>query len=351
MSKQPSSRVRRSGQVSPVVRALIEYRKARSISLEDAVFSQAGLSRGTLERLESGQNQPNLDTLERYASAVGFTLSLRSVTESPESLELRLKKTRILAMFNHAGGVGKTSLTRDIGYLLQEMGFRVLLVDLDGQANLSAWMGLERPIANDRTAYGTIAGEDLDPRLPEPVSAYGVDIIPSNLHLATIDGVGVIGRLRRLQIALRKLTHYDFVILDAGPSLANLSSIALTAADELIVPMPVSAKGLEALPGVLQAMERIKMEMNPTLKIGMFILTQFDAKTAVDQAMLQQIQELCSGVAAVSDPLGDYTVYREAIVMCKPVPAMPGRSKATEQLRLVAAQLLVALNIADRSAS
>jgi chromosome partitioning protein len=338
----------KSSRLSPVVRALVEYRKARGIELDDPVFQTFGLTKATVERLESGQNQPNLDTLERYAAAVGFTLSLRSKQESSASLELRLNKTRVLTMFNHAGGVGKTSLTRDLGFLLHEMGFRILLIDLDGQANLSAWMGLPRPILDSQTSFHTITSDDLDPRLPTPQKAHGIDIIPSNLHMATIDGVGIVGRLRRLQLAIRKLTEYDFVLIDAGPSLANLSSIALTAADELIVPMPVSAKGLEALPGVLQAMERMKLEMNPTLKIGMFILTQFDAKTAVDQAMFQQISELCSTVAPVSDPLGDYTIYREAIAMQKPIPLVQTKHKAIEQLQAVAAQLLVALDVSNR---
>jgi chromosome partitioning protein len=209
-------------------------------------------------------------------------------------------------------------------------------------------MGLPRPILDSQTAFYTITSDDLDPRLPEPMKAHGIDIIPSNLHMATIDGVGIIGRLRRLQIAIRKLTEYDFVLIDAGPSLANLSSIALTAADELIVPMPVSAKGLEALPGVLQAMERMKLEMNSALKIGMFILTQFDGKTAVDQAMLQQISELCSTVAPVSEPLGDYTIYREAIAMKLPIPLTQAKHKAIEQLQAVAAKLLVALDVSNR---
>lgn len=350
MPMTSKKKTRRIGQLAPVVRALIEYRKARGIQLEDPVFLDAGLSKVTVERLESGQNQPNLDTLERYAAAVGFSLSLRSKQESGDNLELRLQRTRVLTMFNHAGGVGKTSLTRDMGYLLYQMGFRVLLIDLDGQANLTAWMGIPRPVLDSQTAYPTIVSDDLDPRLPTPMNAYGVDIIPSNLHLATVDGVGIIGRLRRLQLAIRKLTEYDFVLIDAGPSLANLSSIALTAADELIVPMPVSAKGLEAIPGVLQAMERIKLEMNPNLKIGMFVLTQFDAKTLVDQAMLEQIQELCRTVAAVSEPLSTYAIYRESIAANKPIPLMAEKHKAIEQLRSVAAQLLVALGIGERSA-
>jgi ribosome-binding protein aMBF1 (putative translation factor) len=110
--KPKKSNAARKRKVSPVVRALTEFRRAKGLERDDTRFTEVGLNEITLERLESGYNQPNLDTLERYAQAMGFSLALRRTSEedtAQSGLQLKLPKMRVLAMFNHAGGVGKTS--------------------------------------------------------------------------------------------------------------------------------------------------------------------------------------------------------------------------------------------------
>lgn len=338
---------RRRGKVAPLIRALREFRLARGIEPSDPAFKRVGLNVPSIERIESGQNQPNLDTLERYAEAVGFDLAVRERIEDEgvTNLQLALPQAKIIALFNHAGGVGKTSLTRDVGYMLHLLGFRVLLIDMDPQTNLTSWLKVPRPVRDEQTVALTINGPDVEPKLPKPFRLYGLDVIASNLELANLDGISIIGRTRRLNHALRQLKTYDFVLLDSGPSLANLSYIALASADVLIVPMPVAEKGIEALPGVVRQMERAKMEFNPNLKIAAFILTQFDQKTTIDQVKLEEIREICSPIAPVLGPLNDYAIYREATSLGEPVPHYATEHKATEQLRQVTAQLLVALGV------
>jgi chromosome partitioning protein len=341
-NREPREKV---GKLSPLMRALIEYRKARGIETSDAVFQKAGFNEMTLYRTERGITQPTLETLERYASAIGFELALRPKGESSQGLQLRLPKTRVLTMFNHAGGVGKTSLTRDIGYTLAELGFKVLLIDLDPQANLSAWLGVQRPVQDSQTVLEVILGENREPNLPTPSTAHKLEIIPSNLNLSRVDRFPVQGRFRRLGRAIRQLTHYDFVLIDPNPALTNLTMIALAAADQLIVPLPANTKGEEAIPGIVEALESVKEETNEGLSIGAFVITQYDAKTTVDRVAVEHIRGLVSPIAPVIGPLNNYAIYREAQMLASPVSVVDAQHKAAEQISRLTAELLSELQV------
>src|SRR5690554_1012314 len=98
---------------------------------------------------------------------------------------------QVISVFNHAGGVAKTSTVRDIGYVLSDLGYRVLLIDLDPQANLTNWLGIDDDIDLSETVYPAIIPDsaDADPTelvLPEPRSVHGMDIIPATLRLASL---------------------------------------------------------------------------------------------------------------------------------------------------------------------
>jgi chromosome partitioning protein len=346
-SKDPQvTKPEKVGKLSPLMRALIEYRKARGIETSDAVFQKVGFNEMTLYRTERGLTQPTLETLERYASAIGFELALRP--KSSQGLQLRLPKTRVLTMFNHAGGVGKTSLTRDIGYTLAELGFQVLLIDLDPQANLTAWLGVQRPIQDSQTVLEVILGENREPSLPEPIAAHKLHIIPSNLNLSRVDRFPVQGRFRRLGRAIRQLTQYDFVLIDPNPALTNLTMIALAAADQLIVPLPANTKGEEAIPGIVEALESVKEETNEGLGIGAFVITQYDAKTTVDKVAVEHIKGLVSPIAPVIGPLHNYAIYREAQMLASPVGVVDAQHKASEQISRLTAELLAELQVTAR---
>lgn len=344
-AKPKSEKIKRSEKakkLSPLMRALIEYRKAKGIETNDPVFQKAGFNEMTLYRTERGLTQPTLETLERYASAIGFELALRP---SNPNLQLRLKKTRVLTMFNHAGGVGKTSLTRDIGYTLAELGFRVLLIDLDPQANLSAWLGVERPVQDSQTVLDVILGENREPALPSPSAAHKLEIIPSNLNLSRVDRFPVQGRFRRLGKAIRQLEVYDFVLIDPNPALTNLTMIALAAADQLIVPLPANTKGEEAIPGIVEALESVKEETNEGLSIGAFVITQYDAKTTVDRVAVEHIKSMVTPIAPVIGPLHDYAIYREAQMLASPVGVVDAQHRASEQISRITAELLAELEV------
>src|SRR5690625_4842613 len=109
---------------------------------------------------------------------------------------------QVISVFNHAGGVAKTSTVRDLGYVLADHGFRVLLIDLDPQANLTRWLGIDGDIALDETVYPAITAEDEAERvLPAPRSVHGFDLIPATLGLAVLEReiIGIVMGIVRLR--------------------------------------------------------------------------------------------------------------------------------------------------------
>lgn len=183
-------------------------------------------------------------------------------------------KTQVIMTFIHAGGAGKTSTTRDIGAELARRGHRVLLVDLDPQANLSDWLGAGG-VPVEQTVVPVL--EDGAP-LPEPQQVHGMDLIPSHLRLAKTEVMlpalhNSEGRLKKALDRVREAGTYDFVLLDAPPSLGKITGNGANAADWLIIPLPASRKGLDALAGVGEAIEAYS-DTNEDLRVAMYLVTQ-----------------------------------------------------------------------------
>lgn len=123
---------------------------------------------------------------------------------------------RVYTFFTHAGGAGKTSLARDLGFELARRGFRVLLVDTDPQANLTSWLGV-REVAPEETLLHLVDTGQLP--TPRRLSEWGLDLIPASLDLARVE-VRLMQRplsTLLLRTALRKTEGYDFVLIDSSP--------------------------------------------------------------------------------------------------------------------------------------
>lgn len=263
---------------------------------------------------------------------------------------------KVLTFFNHAGGVAKTSTVRDVGYVLGERGHRVLLVDVDPQANLTKWMGLD-DVELEETVYPGVmptAEEELDDpeaelRLPAPKRVHGVDLIPSQLNVAILEReiLNVFMGVVRLRDALRKLEGYDYVLIDPPPSLGQLSALAVVAADNVVVPLPTNRKGLDGL-GTVIRMVREYRKAAPGLEVAFFVLTQHDRRTRHDRDSLDIIQSQLSSIAPVSTPLGSRPAYySDAQVQGMPISVYAPGSDADREVRQVTAELLASLEAAD----
>ncbi|WP_104992402.1 ParA family protein [Deinococcus sp. NW-56] len=195
----------------------------------------------------------------------------------------------ILTVFNHAGGAGKTSVTREVGYELSRQGQRVLLIDLDPQANLTGWLGVSG-VEREETVYGVAVD---GASLPAPRQAHGLALIPSHVSLALAENqmMGRVGAHARLRRALLEVSDtYDLVLIDSPPSLGQLSILGAIAADHMIVPVPTRQKGLDALPGLTEAFQEYR-DVRPDLTVALYVPTLYDARRLHDREVLAALQE------------------------------------------------------------
>lgn len=194
----------------------------------------------------------------------------------------------VLTVFNYAGGVGKTSLVRDLGFALVQRGYRVLLIDTDPQASLTAWLGIGE--VEDRHTLATLEKGPL----PEPLEAHGMYVIPSNLNLALLEV-----RIRSLpggELLLRNELQglrevYDFILVDSPPSLGPLAFLAGLAGDGFIVPVEVSPKGLKGLSSVIDISRTYARVVRQEHFIRLLVPTRYDPRSRVAQQALSELKE------------------------------------------------------------
>lgn len=195
--------------------------------------------------------------------------------------------SKVISISNHKGGVGKTTSTINIGAGLNKLGARVLLIDLDAQANLSQSLGL---FDQESNIYGAIKGEHgLQPiRIVE-----GLEVVPSTLDLsgAEVELSGEAGReyiLRELIEPLR--ASYDFILIDSPPSLGLLTINAFTASDEIYIPLQAQYLALQGLAKLIEVVDKIKRRLNKSLKVGGVFITQYDSRKVLNRDVVSTIE-------------------------------------------------------------
>lgn len=240
-----------------------------------------------------------------------------------------------LTVFNHAGGSGKSSLTRDLGYAFSQAGLRVLLIDLDAQANLTDWLGVQDVTADQTISGVAVRGEEL----PEPVEVFGMDLIPADLGLALVEGqmMGVVGAHLNLRQALEGATgRYDVVLIDSPPSLGQVAILGALAADGIVVPVLTQQKGLNGLVGLHQALEQYR-RVRRDLQVKLYIPMKYDGRRRHDQDTLAYLRE---SLTPVAPPIPDRgAAWHEATAAGQPLGVYAPRSEAWKDVLRVAQQL------------
>ena len=195
-----------------------------------------------------------------------------------------------IALINQKGGVGKTTSTINLGAGLGMLGKSVLLVDLDPQAHLTYGLGIQAHEL-DYTVYEVLKGEVQ--AAEAIVQRDGLEVLPSSLSLsaAEIELSGMAGREFLLKEALAELPPRDFVLLDCPPSLGLLTLNALTAAQEVFIPLQTEFLALQGMSKLIDTVNVVKKRLNPELTISGIIGTQFDSRKNLNREVVDKIRE------------------------------------------------------------
>ena len=201
--------------------------------------------------------------------------------------------TRVIAIANQKGGVGKTTTTVNLGAALAELGQRVLLIDLDPQANASTGLGIN-PRAIEKNMYDVLLGDTpLEDTLEPAADVEGLFVAPSSLDLAgaEIELVPGFNRERRLIDALAPIVDdYDYVFIDCPPSLGLLTINALVAATEVLVPIQCEYYALEGVGQLVRNVELVRKSLNPSLEISTIVLVMYDARTKLAGQVVDEVR-------------------------------------------------------------
>ena len=196
----------------------------------------------------------------------------------------------IIGVINQKGGVGKTTTAVNLSAALAEKR-RILLADLDPQANASSRVGV---VAPEHTLYDVIAGRTSARQAVIATATANLHLLAASADLAGVQ-VEVDAARENMRLLARGLTgvrpNYDFIIVDAPPSMGVLTLNALAAADLLIVPLQSEYYALEGIASMMDTVERVRGSMNPDLRILGIVLTMYDSRTRLSQEVEDNVRK------------------------------------------------------------
>jgi chromosome partitioning protein len=204
-------------------------------------------------------------------------------------------KSKVIAIANQKGGVGKTTTSISLASALSSLGKKVLLIDFDPQGNASRGVGVD--VASLKQSIVDVLLQHVPiKKLIRYTPMKSLSILPSSLQLANVEGhMASLGgdaffQLKEVIAPIRDL--YDFILIDCPPSLGYLSMTALTTCDSVIIPVQCEYFAMEAVAQILATINHVQHEMNPQLKIEGFLLTMYDSRTRLATEISSEVRGL-----------------------------------------------------------
>jgi chromosome partitioning protein len=250
--------------------------------------------------------------------------------------------SKVVALAQHKGGVGKTSTCINLGACLAEAGKRVLLIDMDPQAALTESFGIN-PAQLKLSVYDVLADTDLPlGNILLETSIAGLAIAPSHINLAVAD-LQFGGRVGRERILRKKMDSirqdYDYIFIDCAPTLGLVTINALAAADSVIVPIQCELLSIYGLKYLLDTIALVQQEVNEGLTIEGYLLTMYDARTRLSEEVAQNVRQTF-GEQVFETVIRRRIILAEAPAAGRPITEYASSSDSADDYRRLAKELM-----------
>jgi len=258
-------------------------------------------------------------------SLTGGSLHLPSVTSMMLGMLSQNRRARVIAVANQKGGVGKTTTTINLGAAMAESDKRVLIVDLDPQANATTGLGISSR-GLQSSVYEVMLQQTTVTEVVCATEVPNLEVVPSSLALAgaEIELVTAFSREHRLDRALETVEDdYDIILIDCPPALGLLTVNALVAAGEVLVPIQCEYYALEGLGQLVGNVELVKENLNPDLEVSTIALVMYDARTNLSEQVAEEVRtffgdKVCRQVIPRSVRLSEAPSFGQPITLFDP---------------------------------